>query len=41
MTTIADILRPEHVALDVRGQTPEAAIGEVSAPLRTDERVLD
>ena len=41
MTTIADILRPEHVALEVRGQTPEAAIGEVAAPLRTDERVLD
>jgi len=41
MITIADILRPEHVALDVRAQTPEAAIAEVAAPLRTDERVLD
>ena len=41
MTTIADILRPEHVALEVHGETPEAAIGEVAAPLRTDERVLD
>ena len=41
MITIADILRPEHVILDVRGPTPDAAIGEVAAPLRTDERVLD
>lgn len=41
MTTIADILRPEHVALEVRAQTDAAAIGEVAAPLRTDERVLD
>jgi PTS system nitrogen regulatory IIA component len=41
MITIADILRPEHVALDVQGRTPEVAIGEVAAPLRTDERVLD
>ncbi len=41
MITIADILRPEHVALDVRGPTPEAAIGEVAAPLRIDDRVLD
>jgi PTS system nitrogen regulatory IIA component len=41
MITIADILRPEHVALEVRAQTPEAVIAEVAAPLRTDERVLD
>lgn len=40
MITIADILRPEHVILDVRGQTAEDVIGEVAAPLRTDERVL-
>jgi len=41
MITIADILKPEHVMLDVRGRKPEDAIGEVAAPLRTDERVLD
>lgn len=41
MITIADILRPDHVLLNVRGSTPESAIGEVAAPLRTDERVLD
>ena len=41
MITIADILRPDHVALHVQAATPEAAIGEVAAPLRTDERVLD
>lgn len=41
MITIADILRPEHVALDMHAQKPEAAIEEVAAPLRTDERVLD
>lgn len=41
MITIADILKPEHVILDIHGKTPAAAIGEVAAPLRTDERVLD
>ena len=41
MITIADILRPEHVALEITAQAPEAAIAEVAAPLRTDERVLD
>jgi PTS system nitrogen regulatory IIA component len=41
MITISDILRPEHVVLDVRAVTPEAAITEVAAPLRTDDRVLD
>ena len=41
MITITDILRPEHVTLDVQARTAEAAIGEVAAPLRTDERVLD
>jgi len=41
MITIADILRPEHVALQIAATTPEAAIAEVAAPLRQDERVLD
>jgi PTS system nitrogen regulatory IIA component len=41
MITIADILRPEHVILEIAAQTPQAAIAEVAAPLRTDERVLD
>jgi PTS system nitrogen regulatory IIA component len=41
MITIADILRPEHVALAVRASAPEAAIAEVAAPLRTDDRVLE
>ncbi|HYR58410.1 MAG TPA: PTS sugar transporter subunit IIA [Chthoniobacteraceae bacterium] len=41
MITIADTLRPDHVALDVRRQPPESAIGEVAALLRTDERILD
>jgi mannitol/fructose-specific phosphotransferase system IIA component (Ntr-type) len=41
MITIADILKPEHVVLDVQARKPEAAISEVAAPLRTDARVLD
>ncbi|MGB8168962.1 MAG: PTS sugar transporter subunit IIA [Chthoniobacteraceae bacterium] len=41
MITIADILKPEHVTLEVRARTAEAAIGEAAAPLRLDERVLD
>lgn len=41
MITIPDILRPEHVTLDMRARTLEQAIAEVAAPLRTDERVLD
>jgi len=41
MITIADILRPEHVLLEVTATTAEAAIAEVAAPLRKDERVLD
>jgi PTS system nitrogen regulatory IIA component len=41
MITTADILRPEHVAIEIDARTPEAAIAEVAGPLRTDERVLD
>ena len=41
MITIADVLRPEHVALDLQATTPSEAIAEVAAPLRTDERVQD
>jgi mannitol/fructose-specific phosphotransferase system IIA component (Ntr-type) len=39
--TIDDILRPEHVTLQIRATSHAAAIQEVAAPLRTDERVLD
>ena len=41
MITIADILRPEHVALEIAARTSEEAIAEVAAPLRTDARVLE
>jgi mannitol/fructose-specific phosphotransferase system IIA component (Ntr-type) len=41
MITIPDILRPEHVALDLHAGTPEGAITQIAAPLETDERVLD
>ncbi len=41
MITIADILRPEHVILEVAATTFDGAIAEVAAPLRKDERVLN
>jgi PTS system nitrogen regulatory IIA component len=41
MITIADILRPEHVVLEVAATTSDGAIAEVAAPLRNDERVLN
>ena len=41
MNTIADILRPEDVALGLKAATHEEAINEVAALLRHDERVLD
>jgi PTS system nitrogen regulatory IIA component len=41
MITVADGLRPEHVALEVRERSAVDAISVVAALLRNDERVLD
>lgn len=41
MITVADVLWPEHVALEVTEQSPVDAISVVAALLRNDERVLD
>lgn len=41
MITVADLLRPEHIALQVRASKPKTAIEEVAALVRTDPAVLD
>jgi mannitol/fructose-specific phosphotransferase system IIA component (Ntr-type) len=41
MITIADLLRPEHVALQIRAQESKSAIEEVAALLKNIPPVLD
>jgi PTS system nitrogen regulatory IIA component len=41
MITIADILRPEHIDLDVKQTSQQEAVLHVANLLRNDERVLD
>jgi mannitol/fructose-specific phosphotransferase system IIA component (Ntr-type) len=41
MTTIDDILSPDHVALQLKATTSDEAITEVAALLKRDVRVLD
>ncbi|MEA3210410.1 MAG: fructose system component [Chthoniobacter sp.] len=41
MSTIAEILRPQDVSLDLKATTQAAAIEETAALLRKDARVLD
>jgi mannitol/fructose-specific phosphotransferase system IIA component (Ntr-type) len=41
MTTIGDLLHPDHVALDVRATESKAAIDEVAALMKNDPAVLD
>jgi mannitol/fructose-specific phosphotransferase system IIA component (Ntr-type) len=41
MITIADILRPRHVELNLRATDEDAAIHEIASLLRGDERVRD
>jgi PTS system nitrogen regulatory IIA component len=41
MTTIPDVLKPEHVLLGLEADTPHAAIAATAALLRRDPRVSD
>ncbi len=41
MITLADILPPEHVHLDLTATSPHGAIEEVAAPLKSDVAVND
>jgi PTS system nitrogen regulatory IIA component len=41
MITIADLLRPDHIALQMRATQPAAAIEEVAALVKGDPAVLD
>lgn len=41
MITIADILNPKHVNLDLKSTSQEEAVFQVAQLLKSDERVLD
>jgi PTS system nitrogen regulatory IIA component len=41
MITFSDALRVDHVALNLKATTPDAAVAAVTALLRNDPRVLD
>jgi PTS system nitrogen regulatory IIA component len=41
MITVADLLRPDHVALQMRATDPKSAIEEVAGLLKTVPAVLD
>jgi PTS system nitrogen regulatory IIA component len=41
MITIADILQPKHVELDLRASDETDAVRQVAALLKNDERMLD
>ena len=41
MITIADILRPEHIDLDLKMTNQEEAVNHVASLLKEDERVTD
>jgi mannitol/fructose-specific phosphotransferase system IIA component (Ntr-type) len=41
MITIADLLRPDHIALQTRATEPKSVIDEVAAPLKSVPAVLD
>lgn len=41
MITIADILNPKHVSLDLKSTSQEEAVFQVAQLLKSDERVLE
>jgi len=41
MITVADLLRPDHIALQIRATDPRSAIEEVAGLLKTVPAVLD
>ncbi|MEI9892476.1 MAG: PTS sugar transporter subunit IIA [Chthoniobacter sp.] len=41
MITIGDLLRPDHIALQIRATEPKSAIDEVAALLKSTPAVLD